>query len=361
MKNNLLKIVTIIALSLGLATQPVKAQEVNPIVWKTQYNQLSSSNFAIRLGDQYFYGQEPINISSDMSASHTTLEMIWKENGIDMRMYMYFRHMDTNMWEMYDLRTYNASGTDWIYYSPNDVLGNPTSSLLGNRNYYAQRIFAPTNKSIDAEIICNDCSITAFIPKLVPTSSYGYGIDLRTGLTSDKTITVNTDPMSGYGINAILVDASQKVVTDQDTFQYNWRAENPGYLNIFPQAIPYPNNQCAYDIKAPCPLMNLQISGKNPGVTDVVLDISRKDDGVVIASTSFPVKIIDKSNTSPSPSPSQNTSTEEMKKIQAELDKLQGEVGVIRVQVDQQKVELTFLQRLVENIQNFINSILNIN
>lgn len=361
MLNNLFKIVTAMALILGFAAQPAQAQKVNPIVWKTQYNQLSSSNFAIRLGDRYFYGQEPINISSDMSSTHTTLEMTWKENGIDMRMYMYFRRLDTNMWEMYDLRTYNNSGTDWIYYSPQDVLGNSTTSLLGHRNYYAQRFFAPINPTIDAEIICNDCSITAFIPKLIPISSYGYGIDLRTGLTNDKTITVSTDPLSGYGINAVLVDSSQKVVIDQDKFEYSWRAENPGYLNIAPQSIPYPDNQCAYDIKPPCPLMNLQISGKSPGVTDVILDIYRKDDGVVIASTSFPVKIIDLSASSPSPSPSQTVSTKEMEKIQSELEKLQGEVGVIKVQVDQQKEELTFLQRLVANIQNFINSIFNFN
>lgn len=331
--------------------------KINPIVWKTSYNQLASSDFHIRIGNQYFYGVEPMRITSDPGTSYTTLENIWKENGIEMRLFMYFKKIDTNMWEMYDLRAYNATGSDWIYYSPKDSLGNTISSLLGYRNFSSERIFLPTASGIDAEIYCKDCSITAFMPQLVPLSIYGYGIDFRVGIPKNETITLSTDPMSGYGVNASLVDSSQEVVKDQSNFTYRWSLANEQIATLSPQSIPYPDGKCAYEILPPCPPINVQIVGKNPGVTQVLLEIRRKSDQVIAASGSFDIKVVEMVKEvifSPAPtiSPS-STPSQEVVRLQKELSQLQGEVGNIKNDVVAQKEEINVIQKILTQIQEF--------
>lgn len=342
---------------MSLITTQARAQ-TNPLVWKTTYNQLASSDFYIRIGQHYFYGNNPMRITSDPGTSYTTLENIWQENDIEMRLFMYFRRIPNNMWEMYDLRSYNSDGRDWIEYSPSDSLGNQITSLVGQRNFASERLFRPKDTTIDAEIYCQDCSITAFIPQLVPISSSGYGIDFRIGLTKDQTITLTTDPMSGYGVNAVLVDSTQTIVQDQTGFNYLWHVENNQIVSLSPQTIPYPGGGCAYDIHPPCPLMNAQLSGKKSGVTEVILDIQRASDLVIVASNSFAVKVVD--SIPPlinSPSPSASVPSTELIKIKQELQQLQGEVGVIQKDVSTQKEEISTLRQIIDKILTFFNKI----
>lgn len=347
--------------------------QVNPIVWRTSYNELSSSNFHIRVGDQYFYGKEPMRITADAGVNLATLENIWQENGVEMRLFMYFKKIDQGMWEMYDLRAYNGKGgsaSDWIYYSPADSLGNKITSLVGHRNFAGEERFLPLNRSIDAEIYCKDCSITAFTTEITPLSSYGYGIDFRIGLPKTETITLSTNPRSGYGVNASLVDSSQTTVKNQAGFLYVWKVENDAIATIMSQSIPYPDNKCAYDIVPPCPPINVQITGKSPGVTRVMLDVIRVADNITIASNSFPVKIIPQeaqlstpsitpspmaSVYLPSPSPSQSS---EVVALKQELSQLRGEVGQIKTDVATQKKDISGMQKILAQLQAFFRRFL---
>ena len=346
---------------------------LNPIIWRTNYNELSSSNFHIRVGNQYFYGKEPMRITADAGVNLATLENIWQENGVEMRLFMYFKKIDQGMWEMYDLRAYNGksgSANDWIYYSPSDSLGNKITSLVGHRHFASDEKFLPLNSSIDAEIYCKDCSITAFTTEFVPLSSYGYGIDFRIGLPKNDTITLSTNPNSGYGVNASLVDTTQTTVKNQAGLRYSWKVENDAIANIMSQSIPYPDNKCAYDIAPPCPPINVQITGKTPGVTRIMLEVIRSADSVVIAANSFPVKVIPQevqvSNPSvtptpassiylPSPSPSDNA---EVTALKQELSQLRGEVGQIKTDVATQKKEITGIQKILAQMQAFFRRFL---
>lgn len=344
----------------GLFPTPALAQSPNPVVWKTAYNQLAASDLRIQIGNQTFVGTNDLRLNSDPGNSFTTLEAIWHEHGIEMRLFLYFRRAPNSMWELYDARTYNAEGRDWIEYSPRDSLGNSITSLLGQRYYAADLTLLPLSSSVDAAIICRECSLTAFMTNTVPLSPHGYGIDFRIGMTSDQTITLTTDPLSGYGVNAMMVDSSQTVVTDQSAFRYLWTVDNSSLLSLTPQAVPYPDGHCAYGINPPCPLMNAQLQGLRPGVTQVELNIERISDGVVVASGSFPVKVVPlTATTHPSTIPTPTSSPSlELSQLKQELSSLQGEVGKIQVQVETQKQEISFLRQLINKLQTFISKLL---
>ena len=336
-----------------LCPQRASANSVNPVIWKTAYTELSSSDFYIQIGEARFLGTGNVRVSSDPGMDRTTLELEWKENGIGMRLYLYFEKIENGMWQMYDLRTYNAYGTDWIYYKTVDENGNPVKSLVGQRNFQNERTFL--SKDGSAKIYCKDCSITAFISNVPPPSVYGYILDFRIGIPQNETITISNDPMTGYGVNAVLLDSSGSIVKDQSDFSYNWKSENESILTVTSISVPYPDGNCAYGVLAPCPNFNVQIQGENPGISRVLLDVMRKSDRTVIASNAFTVKVIEK-NQSPLPilTPTPVSSAAPSQDVTAQLEELQGEVGRLSETVMQQQKSINIIQRIIRSIQTFL-------
>lgn len=313
---------------------------INPVVWKTKYAKFSSSHFYIQINDQYFYGNPSVSIQSDPGADKTTLEAVWKENDVDMRLFIYFQKTTDNKWEIYDLRTYNGQpNADWLYY---DLDSDPVSTPLGQRYFSPQKIFTATGP-VDAKIYCQDCAISAFSPSALISSAYGYALDFEIGLTEDKTITISTDPNTGYGVNAVLYDSDGQVVVDQSDLIYNWQTDNSDLVSISAQPIDYQDGSCYSGVSTPCPPVNLQIGGKNPGVTRVILDIVRKSDDAVVASGDFDVLVVDQHSLSqPTTAPD------------PDLTDLKSEIGLIKKQIEDQQQQLTGIERLLNSILDLI-------
>jgi len=349
----------IIYLVILLSFSPVDVRAANPVIWKTEYNEFSSSDFYIQIGERYFFGTNNVNVSSDPGVEKTTLELTWKESNIEMRLYLYFEKIENGMWQMYDLRTYNSSGSDWIYYSTTDSLGNPVRSMVGYRDYYYERTFV--SKDGSAKIYCKHCSITAFIKKYLPPSASGYNVDFRIGIPQGETITISNDPMTGYGVNAVFLNSSGEIIKDQSDFTYNWKAENENILTVMSQSVPYPDGNCAYGVISPCPNFNAQISGKSPGISRVLLDVIRKSDNLIVASNNFTVKVIDKNQPSPTvilPTQANLTITPmDNSNVNLKLEELQGEVGKLRIAVKKQEEDINIIQRIIKQIQLFLSKI----
>lgn len=264
----------------------------NPINWATPYASLKANDFFIRIGEQKFYGQEPISISSNPGADRTTLEAIWREKDVEMRMFMYFRKKENNMWEMYELRTYNGNNPgDWIYYQ--ESLGNKIESLIGYQNYDQERKFTALN-GLDAEVYCRECSINAFLSQNLNPSPEGYILEPLIGLPEGKIITIINDPMVGYGVDVLLKDQRGEIVKNQQGMIYRWEVENSNIAQIFPKILGPAGNNCLYDIQPPCPLAHVDISGLNPGKTVIKIEVIREIDNVSLASASFPVSVVAK-------------------------------------------------------------------
>lgn len=348
---------------------PTSAQVVspnsnnNPVVWKTNYAKLASSNFYIRIGNKYFYGVEPVSLHSDPGDQKTTLEMSWTENGTKMRMNMYFQMKDGLEWELYDLRTANAGTGDWIYFSPRDSLGNQISSLRNQQNYAVERRFLPAANSsgIDAEIFCGECSINAFLDLPLSYSAQGYALEVMTGLPANETITLLANSSIGYGVNVLLRNSNREVVTNQANMEYEWASWNENIAKVYPDIIQYESGGCAYNIQEPCPRMNGQIAGINPGVTKI--QVSVRKDGYVLASTEFDVKVSKDSLPFSSPSSSPVAESTPLPvdddsltdaQLRQEIENLKGTVGEIELSVAQQGSQLNLLQQLVESIRRFL-------
>jgi len=370
-RSRLLILVALILISAFILPFKTWAQDFNSVVWKTNYAKLAASNFYIRIGDKFYYGADDIRISSDPGTTRTTLELTWNENSRAMRLNFYFKMISDSMWELYDLRTYDGSvAGNWIYYSPKDSLGNNVSSTPWHQNYAAERKFLPKASNIDAEIICQECSFNAFINSSQYTGEE-YSLEVMNGLPANETISVSTNPMTGYGVNVLLRGINGQVIIDQKNITYKWQPRNTNLVEVKPQNIEYAEGGCAYGILPPCPNMNGQIRGLSPGVTTV--DVSVLQDDQVIASNQFDVKITEYISVvnSPQPtsmseptyvprplsSPASSPETQNYEQLKKEMEVLKGTVGEIELDVKQQRQEINFLKRIIQSIQDLFTKL----
>lgn len=338
-----------------LATQTFAQENTyNPVVWKTSHAKLAASDFKITIGDRTFLGKNPIRIVSDPGIERTTLETSWYEHGFEMRMFMYFKKEPNGRWKMYDLRTYNAQDrSDWIMY---DVEENEVSDVMGENDYHNEIVFTPKDSNINAKVICRECNIRAFEKNNGYYSDGNYNLDFRIGLPEGEIITLTTNPMAGYGVNAVLFDNTGNVVTDQSDFLYIWEATNPvrPVLSVSSSSVPYPDGNCAYGIMAPCPKSNGHLKGINPGYSEVRVSVLSRGSAERIASNVFDVLVYDQNSPVMEPPASTNNETSDNDAVLEQLQELEGEVGELTKKVEQQEEEISALQQIINSITQFL-------
>jgi hypothetical protein len=90
----------------------------NPVSWETDRVSLEAENFfLVAEGDTFYADVSNIGVDSDLGDSeYCSLELTWQENGVEMRLFMYFSADGTDWWSD-EMRTYNGEvDGDWIYY-----------------------------------------------------------------------------------------------------------------------------------------------------------------------------------------------------------------------------------------------------
>lgn len=102
----------------GAGAEPTPGPSPEPIAWSTRVVELAAD--AIRLevaGDVFSLTDVPVAVHSDEGdASAWTLEVDWRELGVDQRLNLYFRSDGTDWW-VEELRTYDGSVPGrWIHY-----------------------------------------------------------------------------------------------------------------------------------------------------------------------------------------------------------------------------------------------------
>ncbi|OGH12254.1 MAG: hypothetical protein A2857_00615 [Candidatus Levybacteria bacterium RIFCSPHIGHO2_01_FULL_36_15] len=107
--------------------------EINKISWRTNNVLLEADDFHIKVDGKKYIAKTNVNLHSDSSgAPYTTLEAIWEENGVEMRLFMYFDHRPGSFWRLYEVRTYNGQKPgDWIFYNPLDQFGQSIQNSIG--------------------------------------------------------------------------------------------------------------------------------------------------------------------------------------------------------------------------------------
>lgn len=89
----------------------------NQIAWKTDVVALTAREFSITAGGKTFRAATPkVQIHSDPGdATYRTLEATWEENGVEMRLNLYFGG-DASSWWVDQVRIYNgAAEGGWLY------------------------------------------------------------------------------------------------------------------------------------------------------------------------------------------------------------------------------------------------------
>ncbi len=87
------------------------------IDWRTNVVSLTATNLAIDADGRSFVGEKPILLHSDPGSSrYWTLEATWHEDGVEMRLFIYFAADDTSWWAT-EIRTYDGHRpANWIEY-----------------------------------------------------------------------------------------------------------------------------------------------------------------------------------------------------------------------------------------------------
>lgn len=113
-------------------------KKLNPISWKTDTVQLSADDFYITVSGQKFVPNTTTTINSDPgNPNYTTLEVVWVQNGIEMRMNFYFSANSTHYW-ITEIRVYNGKKpAEWI-----------TLKTEYWRNNLGRKVEIPNNYSI---------------------------------------------------------------------------------------------------------------------------------------------------------------------------------------------------------------------
>ena len=138
-----------IRLAQTINTTPTPAPVVIPpngFTWETSHALLEAQGFYMLIKQRIFdlKNIENLSIHSDPgNSNYTTLEGTWNENGVEMRLNIYFKSNETH-WSVDHIRTYDGSlSGGWLYYYPDITMPleqefnqqSPISFYSTNSNY----------------------------------------------------------------------------------------------------------------------------------------------------------------------------------------------------------------------------------
>ncbi len=99
------------------ASSPTAELGTHAVHWSTVAVELVAEDFYLEAGGKRYIANVPsVDLRSDPSTAHRTLEVTWQEHGVEMRLHLYFTSDATNWWAK-EIRTYNGQQPgDWITY-----------------------------------------------------------------------------------------------------------------------------------------------------------------------------------------------------------------------------------------------------
>ena len=132
-----------------------------PVHLETRTVKLTADDFYILAGNKKYTtlgNESPVKILSDPgNPAYTTLEVTWQDEGIEMRLYIYF-NSDGKTWKSDEIRTYNgAKQGNWIYYK-----GTYFQSPLGKSYTNSNFTISSTSGAIKGAIHFTNLKLQAF-------------------------------------------------------------------------------------------------------------------------------------------------------------------------------------------------------
>jgi hypothetical protein len=137
-----MKRITIIGLAVILMLVTVLSASCvnkNSISWETSRVSLKADDFYIIADEEYFYADvNDVDLKSDPgNDEYFTLEVEWKENNVEMRLFIYFSADQYNWWSG-EIRTYDGKEDgEWIYYTGEFFKTGLGNTFTGNVDIYS--------------------------------------------------------------------------------------------------------------------------------------------------------------------------------------------------------------------------------
>jgi len=238
------------------------------IDWNTQFVALHADDFRIEAAGKTFLGEAAdASLHSDPGTpnAYTTFEREWTENGVPMRLYIYF-HSDGKDWWASEIRIYNGlPDGDWLA-----VTSEAFRSPLGQAFTGDLDLTFPEQGG--GRLVMHGLRLQAFLtPEVCLNHTEGYVIEVLY-----PTIDMTTSPNSGFGVNVRLRDGNCDPVVDTSAFVFVWSVDDPTLVAL------------SYIVPAST---NVQLKGLAVGVTTLRVSAQRRSDGVVVAQGTMLVTI----------------------------------------------------------------------
>jgi len=253
----------------GETTVTVNAP-ADPVTWTTPFVSLAADDFAIRVKGVTFRGDAAdADLHSDpgvgSDGTYTTLERSWRQNGVEMRLNIYF-HADAKQWWASEIRIYNGEPRgNWIMFTGDyfrTTIGQPFVGDLDlrqdvGRDSGSLEIHGLRLQAFRQPTPCSRPSGTFRIEMLNPT------------------IKLNASPNEGASAAVRILDNTCAVVADESPFAMTWSVDDPTLLAAFA-----PCQQTTG--QPPCAFTSIQLKGLKAGETTLRATLTRRSDQSIL-------------------------------------------------------------------------------
>ena len=252
-----------------------------PLQFATRQVSFAADGMVIDAGGQkYTAGGSIVDVNSDPGThdKYTTLELIWNERGVEMRLFAYFTSDGHNWWAN-EVRTYNGKAAgDWIEYN-----GKFFSAPLG------QSFTGDVDLTADdggGHVHFSNLRLRAFLPppecknataKYALDPSYER-VDLPAGADG-----------FGLGTTGLLDTASCTVVADPHAYAYDWQVADPSVVKF--DTYDGSKNVLHAKLDGLDPSASVDVSRTGVGSTTLHLTARVRATGKVVATADIPVVV----------------------------------------------------------------------
>jgi hypothetical protein len=259
-----------------IAGQPGSPSAVR---FATPQVRLAADSLQIDAGGQHFSaGGSTVVVNSDPGTpdKYTTLELTWKERGVEMRLNIYFASEGLRWWAN-EIRTYNGkSPGDWIEYTGTFFRTPLGRAFAGNVDLRAD--------DGHGRLRLTNLRLQPFLPPAACTNSttpYALNplydrIDIPTGADG-----------FGIGVTQLLDTASCSAVADPHLYEYDWTITDTAVVKIDIDAEKPPRSE----LLGADPTARMDVAPIGHGQTDLHVVARRKSNGEVVATADIPVTV----------------------------------------------------------------------
>jgi hypothetical protein len=253
-----------------------------PLHLSTRQVSLSADDMAIEAGGRTFTaGGSTVDLNSDPGTpgKYTTIELVWTENGTQMRLNIYFTS-DGHDWWANEIRTYNGrSPGDWIEYTGVFFRSPLGTAFTGNVDLAAH--------DTHGHLRFSNLRLQPFLPPAACKNA-------TTKYVLDPSYTHVEIPngADGFGLGSTpLLDAASCIaVADPHAFTFDWTLAHPGVVSI--DTYNATSHRTLHSsLLGADPATQIDLTRKGPGTTMLHVTAHIRATGKVVATTDIPVTV----------------------------------------------------------------------